>query len=340
MAALGGQQWTVEGLPWLAPPWTLRRESRRKGMCFLRRKGVGASGVGRLGRPDLQGGNNVLQARKMGKSRGAGHFPQPKKRRAGEWKAAAADPVESLGPPGLPDHSPGPRAPLQMDLWAYSFHRPCTLTTKWGRWPLASTSQSFSHLGHPWKSRGVGDTLPGPSPEPASAVHPCSNAAGTPPPAGRNSLSPQPLLKGPLHEGPFCLPRSRKDPTLGPTAGHPDAAGHEARAECQSRDQRPRAEFPLIPEPARLPTACPWQGCWEAAPDPSPARAQLRHHTHPALVPTRPVDPPVTVPTFCKGVKFRSVPHPPDYTPPPQAPGQEGPSVGWASEHPPIRGTW
>lgn len=164
MAALWGQQWTVEGLPWLAPPWTLRRESRRKGMCFLRRKGVGAAGVGRLGRPDLQGGNNVLRARKMGRSRGAGHFPQPKKRRAGEWKAAAADPVESPGPPRLTDHSLGPRAPLQMDLWAYSFHRPCTLTTKWGRWHLASTSQSFSHLGHPWKSRGVGTHCQAPLP--------------------------------------------------------------------------------------------------------------------------------------------------------------------------------
>lgn len=82
------------------------------------------------------------------------------------------------GPPGLPDRSPGPRALPQMDLWAYSSHRPCTLTTKRGRWRLTSPSRSFPHLGHPWKSRGVGDTLPGPSPEPASAVHPCSNAPG------------------------------------------------------------------------------------------------------------------------------------------------------------------
>ena len=162
---------------------------------------------------------------------------------------------------------------------------------------------------------------------------------GTLPSAGRNSLSPRPVFKCPLHEGRFCLPRSRKDPTLSLTAGHPDAAGHEARAECQSRDQQPQTEFPLTPEPARLPTACPWQACWEVAPNPSPVRAQLRRHTHPTLVPTRPVGLPVTVPTFCQGVEFRSVPHPPDYTPPTRAPGQKGPSGGWASEHPPIPGT-
>ena len=45
-------------------------------------------------------GNNVLQARKMGRSPGAGNFPQPKEKRAGEWKAAAADPGESLAIPG------------------------------------------------------------------------------------------------------------------------------------------------------------------------------------------------------------------------------------------------
>ena len=44
---------------------TLGRGSRRKGMCFLRRKGGGATGAGRLGRPDPGRlcGNNVLQAR-------------------------------------------------------------------------------------------------------------------------------------------------------------------------------------------------------------------------------------------------------------------------------------
>lgn len=46
-------------------------------------------------------GNNVLQARKMGRSLGAGHFPQPKERRAGEQKAAAADPGESPALPGF-----------------------------------------------------------------------------------------------------------------------------------------------------------------------------------------------------------------------------------------------
>ena len=116
---------------------------------------------------------------------------------------------------------------------------------------------------------------------------------GPPPSAGRNSLSPRPAFKGPLHEGPFCLPMSQKDPTLGLTAGRPDAAGHKARAECQSSNQRPWSEFPLTPKPAHSP----WQACWEAAPSPSPVRVQLRRHTHPALVPTRPADPPVTVPT-------------------------------------------
>lgn len=174
----------MEGLPRLVPPWTLcsggspeeRGCASSAGKVVEPRERAGWGGL----TPGGLCGNNVLQARKMGRSSGAGHFPQLKKRRAGEQKAAAADPVESPGPPGLPDCSPGPRALPQKDLWTYSSHRPCTPTAKWGRWGLTSTSRCFPHLGHPWKSRAVGDTLPGPSPKAASAVHPCSNAPGGP----------------------------------------------------------------------------------------------------------------------------------------------------------------
>ena len=40
----------------------------------------------------------MFSRQEMGSSSGAGHFPQLKKRRAGEQKAAAADPVESVLP--------------------------------------------------------------------------------------------------------------------------------------------------------------------------------------------------------------------------------------------------
>lgn len=122
---------------------------QKKGDVLLRRKGVGAKEWAGWG-----GLTSRVAIMISGQERWAGHGVlvifqyNPRKGGLLEWKAAAADPVESPGPPRLPDHSLGPRA-LQMDLWAYSFHRPCTLTTKWGRWHLASTSQSFSHLGHP-----------------------------------------------------------------------------------------------------------------------------------------------------------------------------------------------
>ena len=173
----------MEGLPRLVPPWTLRSGGGPE------ERGC-ASSAGKVVEPREQAGWGGLtpggsvaimfSRQEMGSSSGAGHFPQLKKRRAGEQKAAAADPVESPGPPGFPDHSPGPRALPQKDVWTYSSHRPCTLTTKWGHWGLTSTSRCFPHRGHPWKSRAVGDTLPGPSPKPASAVHRCSNAPGGP----------------------------------------------------------------------------------------------------------------------------------------------------------------
>ena len=90
------------------------------------------------------------------------HSPGP--RAFLQMEGCSSRPRGEPGPPGLPDRSPGPRALPQMDLWAYSSHRPCTLTTKRGRWRLTSPSRSFPHLGQPWKSRGAGTHCQAPVP--------------------------------------------------------------------------------------------------------------------------------------------------------------------------------